>query len=149
MRRWIARAVVTCGIAVAVSLSAAASASAAIGSLSPATGTGACFLADPVAAGFPDCAMLPQVRSPQTVLVSPDGKHVYVAGRDNLAGILVFSRDPATGLLTQLAAPDGCLSGSGDGVTCTDVNQLGRPWSLTISPSGDRMFAPRRRTPMR
>ena len=49
MHRWIARTVVACGIAVAVSLVAATSASAAIGSLSPATGTGACFLADPVA----------------------------------------------------------------------------------------------------
>ncbi len=107
--------------------------------LSPTTGTGSCFLADPVASGFPDCAILPEVRSPQTVVVAPDGKHVYVAGRDNLAGILVFSRDPTTGLLTQLAAPDGCLSGSGDDVTCTDVNGLGRPWSLAITDAGDRV----------
>ena len=41
------------------------------------------------------------------VVVSPDGKNVYVASRGN--AVAVFSRNTTTGILTQLSGTAGCI----------------------------------------
>jgi 6-phosphogluconolactonase (cycloisomerase 2 family) len=77
--------------------------------------------------------------SPTEVLVSPDGKFVYTAALNGNA-IGVFARNKATGKLTQLAAPEGCLALTGDGVTCKSVVALDAPRSLAISKNGKHVY---------
>ena len=77
--------------------------------------------------------------SPTTVLVSPDGKFVYTLALNGDA-IGVFARDKATGKLTQLAAPEGCLSTTGDGVTCKSALAIESPRDLSISKNGKHLY---------
>ena len=77
--------------------------------------------------------------SPTSVLVTPDGKFVYTAGVNGDA-IGAYARDKATGKLTQLPAPDGCLAATGDGVTCRAALALDGPRSLAISKNGKHLY---------
>ena len=47
--------------------------------------------------------------NPVSLLVSPDGKNVYVPSQ-NSRGIAILDRDPATGALTQKAGAAGCIT---------------------------------------
>lgn len=69
------------------------------------------------------------------VAFSPDGKNVYVPSLFDNA-IAVFARNPANGFLTQLPAPDGCLSDSGDGITCTPARGLSYASAAVVSRDG-------------
>lgn len=73
------------------------------------------------------------------VAISPDGKSVYVAGFGDNA-VAIFSRDPASGALTQLAAPNGCIADEGDGVTCQDGVGLYGPSGVTVSPDNAHVY---------
>ena len=73
------------------------------------------------------------------VAISPDGKSVYVAGLFSEA-LAVFSRDPASGALTQLAGPSGCVANDGDGVTCQDGIGLDGPTAVTVSPDNKHVY---------
>ncbi len=73
------------------------------------------------------------------VTVSPDGKHVYVASTFSNT-VAVFARNQTTGVLTQLAAPDGCIAEIGDGVTCTDGIGLDGTRSVTVSKDGKHVY---------
>jgi 6-phosphogluconolactonase (cycloisomerase 2 family) len=77
--------------------------------------------------------------TPTSLLVSPDGKFVYTLAR-NSNSIGVFARDKATGKLTQLPAPEGCLSLAGDGVTCKSVIALDDPRGLAMSRNGKSLY---------
>ena len=46
---------------------------------------------------------------PEGIAISPDGRSVYASGRD-ADGIVIFDRDLGTGVLTQKAGTDGCIS---------------------------------------
>lgn len=65
-----------------------------------------------------------------SVVVSPDGKHVYVAGRDDDA-VAAFSRDPTTGSLSFVEYEH---DGSGG------ANELNGARSVAISPTGGRVY---------
>jgi DNA-binding beta-propeller fold protein YncE len=77
------------------------------------------------------------LRGPDAVVVSPDGKQVYV-GTGTSDSVLTFNRDPDTGLLTQRGcvmqdAPKSgsCVAGKGlEGVT-----------SLALAPDGKTLYA--------
>lgn len=75
----------------------------------------------------------------RSVTVSSDGKHVYVAsfGSDAVA---VFVRNKATGVLVQLAAPNGCIAEIGDGITCTDGIGLNGASDVTVSKDGENVY---------
>ena len=75
----------------------------------------------------------------RSVAVSPDGKHVYVASSDSSA-VAVFSRNKATGALTQLAGTAGCVSDTGTGGLCTDGVALDLAFSVTVSPDGKHVY---------
>ena len=76
---------------------------------------------------------------PEGAAVSPDGRHVYVASRDSDA-ISVFTRNQATGALTQLAGTDGCVSDSGTGGQCADGKALLSAFSPAVSPDGKHVY---------
>lgn len=73
------------------------------------------------------------------IAISPDAKSVYVTGLFSNA-IAVFSRDPASGALTQLAGPSGCVAENGDGITCQDALGLFGPSAVTVSPDNKHVY---------
>ncbi|HEY5288316.1 MAG TPA: hypothetical protein VIJ50_14565 [Solirubrobacteraceae bacterium] len=75
---------------------------------------------------------------PDVVVVSPDGRNVYV-GAFKGSAIAVFRRDPSTGALVQPAGTSGCISyaplpGCAPGVA------LAAPEGMAISPDGDNVY---------
>jgi DNA-binding beta-propeller fold protein YncE len=75
------------------------------------------------------------------VTVSPDGKNVYVAaGATEGEGALVaFERNPTTGVLTQLAGKEGCISTAN--AACEKGTAIDGPEDLTVSPDGRNVYA--------
>jgi DNA-binding beta-propeller fold protein YncE len=71
------------------------------------------------------------------VVVSPDGKNVYLASQGSSA-IAIFDRDPATGALTQKPGTAGCVSNSGG--VCEKARALDTPRELAISPDGRNLY---------
>jgi len=65
-----------------------------------------------------------------SVIVSPDGKHVYATGQQD-SGLAAFSRDPITGSLTFVEA---LLDGTGG------VDGLSNPEMAVISPDGLNIY---------
>jgi 6-phosphogluconolactonase (cycloisomerase 2 family) len=74
------------------------------------------------------------------VEISKDGKYVYVASF-NSSTVTTFSRDPNTGVLTQLPGTQGCVGDTGDGMTCAHGNGLAGAVSLALSPDGNQLYA--------
>src|SRR5262245_847753 len=73
------------------------------------------------------------------VEISNDGKNVYVASF-NSSTVTTFSRNPNTGVLTQLPGTQGCVGDTGDGVTCAHGNGLSGAVSLALSPDGNQLY---------
>ena len=69
------------------------------------------------------------------VVVSPDGRSVYVA---TIYGVLGFARDPLTGELAQRTG-SGCIVGL-DGEPCSTGRLLGVAIGLGISPDGRSLY---------
>jgi len=65
-----------------------------------------------------------------SVVVSPDGEHVYVAGRDDSA-VAVFSRNPASGALAFLEMEKQGVDG---------VDGISGAVGVDISPDGDYVY---------
>jgi 6-phosphogluconolactonase (cycloisomerase 2 family) len=74
-----------------------------------------------------------------SVVMSPDGQHVYVASRDSNA-VAIFARNVTTGALVQLNGLAACIAEAGDGVTCTDGTALVGPRTITVSPDGKSVY---------
>jgi 6-phosphogluconolactonase (cycloisomerase 2 family) len=74
------------------------------------------------------------------VEISQDGKYVYVASF-NSSTVATFSRNPNTGVLTQLPGTQGCVGDTGDGVNCAHGNGLSGAVSLALSPDGNQLYA--------
>jgi DNA-binding beta-propeller fold protein YncE len=71
-----------------------------------------------------------------SLVISPDGRSLYVASENDVAE---FVRHPETGTLTQLAGTDGCIAefigdGCGPGRALSDVA------SLAVSPDGHDVY---------
>jgi DNA-binding beta-propeller fold protein YncE len=78
---------------------------------------------------------------PWELAISPDGQNVYAAAAAGSSALTVFRRDIATGTLTQLARPRGCLAAVGMHSTCTSARELANVHSLTVSPDGRNVYA--------
>jgi DNA-binding beta-propeller fold protein YncE len=91
-----------------------------IGCATPSGSSGACLAA-------------PQLSSPQDIVVSPDGKNVYVSNAGT-SSIVEFSRSAAGGLT---------LMGQCQGTTtpCVVDTGMGAPHALALSPDGNTLYA--------
>jgi 6-phosphogluconolactonase (cycloisomerase 2 family) len=85
------------------------------------------------------CTAAIGLEDPRSLVVSKNGKHVYVVSYVSDA-LTVFDRHATTGALTQLPAPEGCHSQSGDGVTCTEVVALNGPYRIAQSNDGKNLY---------
>ncbi len=88
--------------------------------------------------GLDGCSDGRGLTAPDAIVVSPDGKFVYVGSEDR--GIAAFSRNTTTGVLSQLAGTAGCVNTAGDDgcARATAVNEI---VSLAISPDGKSLYA--------
>jgi 6-phosphogluconolactonase (cycloisomerase 2 family) len=75
------------------------------------------------------------LRGVGAVAMSPDGVHLYAAGRDDDA-IAVFRRDAVTGMLAFVEVQREGVSG---------VESLDEPFAVTVSPDGGHLYAAARR----
>ena len=109
---------------------------ASTGALIQPPGTAGCASEDGTGG---NCADGRALGSPETVTVSPDGRHVYVASYSSHA-VTVFSRDIATGTLVQSSDVTACVSEDGTGGTCVDGRALLTPEFVTVSPDGKHVY---------
>jgi DNA-binding beta-propeller fold protein YncE len=92
--------------------------------------------------GINGCATGRFVTSPEDVVVSPDGRFVYVASFGNHA-IAIFSRSRRTGRLTQLPGRRGCVHHQPADPRphlCRRARALGGPAALALSPGGQNLY---------
>ena len=76
------------------------------------------------------------LRGPNAVVMSKDGRWLYVAASESNS-VLTFERDPATGLLTQR----GCLLDHAPrNGSCASANALVTPVALSLAPDGRTLF---------
>jgi DNA-binding beta-propeller fold protein YncE len=85
------------------------------------------------------CGRARALRDPAAIVVSPDGRHVYVAALRRRA-IAVFARSRRTGALRQLRGKAGCVSDR-PGARCGRGRALSRPSALAFSPGGRFLYA--------
>jgi DNA-binding beta-propeller fold protein YncE len=119
---------------------------ATTGALSPLAGSDFCLSED--GSGSAGAGTCTNVRNlgysyeGDSLAMTKDGSFLYVGGWGR--GVAIFSRDAATGKLTQLGGTAGCVSKDGsspdDGAaTCIDGRLLDNVHSITLSP--DERFA--------
>ena len=82
------------------------------------------------------------MNQPSAVSVSPDGKNVYVLGRQSSA-IVEFARDQSTGALTSL----GCIQGLGGTECGTTGPGIGHPDGIVITADGANAYVASSRDP--
>jgi 6-phosphogluconolactonase (cycloisomerase 2 family) len=83
------------------------------------------------------CSSAQSLGGADALAISPDGRFVYVAA-GSADSVLVFSRDPATGRLTQLAGTAGCLRANR--TDCAPVTGLDGPAAIVIAPDGTSLY---------
>jgi WD40 repeat protein len=118
---------------------------ATAGGLKMLSGTAGCFSdEDPVAAGCSDGRALAGVGD---VVVSPDGKNVYVSSTTDNA-IAIFDRNTSTGRLTQKSGILGCITVTGATATNESCNLIAppdpavltNPTAMAISGDGKSLY---------
>ncbi|MCP4427291.1 MAG: beta-propeller fold lactonase family protein [Chloroflexi bacterium] len=95
-----------------------------------ADGLGAALEEAAVAAADDGFALAEGLGRPTVVIVSPDGRHVYVTGAQNET-VVAFSRDEATGQLTFIG-----LQKNGEG----GVQGMDSPLGMVISHDGEHIY---------
>ena len=108
---------------------------AATGRLTEAAGSLGCI----AQGGSGGCTPGVALQEPRAIVVSPDGRSVYVASSTS-GGVAVFARKPATGTLQQLAAPRGCVTASGSAGRCRKARGLISPFGLAVSADGRSVY---------
>jgi DNA-binding beta-propeller fold protein YncE len=104
----------------------------ATGALTQLEGDRACLTTSAV----DGCTQIRFVDPPEllrTPVISDDGRNVYVL---TARGVLGFTRDPATGALSQLLTPDGCIAKPPSGACATLRPADQGVLALTLSPDG-------------
>lgn len=104
------------------------------GALRQLPGAAGCIAGVPL----PGCATGAALLGPDVVVVSPDGKNVYVGSFFGNA-VAIFDRDPASGALTQPSGSAGCIAAATSG--CATGLALGAPEGMAISRDGKSVYA--------
>jgi DNA-binding beta-propeller fold protein YncE len=91
--------------------------------------------------GLNRCATGRFVTSPEDVVVSPDGRFVYVASYSSNA-IAIFARNRRTGHIRQLPGRRGCIRHTVNtrARLCQAARALGGPAALALSPGGANLY---------
>jgi 6-phosphogluconolactonase (cycloisomerase 2 family) len=77
------------------------------------------------------------VAAPTALDFSPDGKYLFVAGNVS-NGVAMFTHDNATGVITQMAGTNACISNNTAG--CSTGRALKLPLGVTVSPDGRDVY---------
>lgn len=110
---------------------------ATTGVLTQLEGTDGC-VAMPGAPG--GCAAGTGLEGASRVVVSRDGRHVYVLSFHPASAVAVFSRDRRTGALTQLPGRDACWSATGTDGACHVATAFFQPRDLALAPDGRSLY---------
>ena len=106
------------------------------GELKRMTGANGCVRSTPAGG---DCQDGRSMDFPSDIVVSPDGRNVYVAGY-SADGIAIFDRNLTTGKLTQKAGTAGCVrSFAAEG--CAVAREIISPIGLTVSADGRNVYS--------
>ena len=84
------------------------------------------------------CTRANGVRAPRDLVVSPDGRNVYVAAASG--AIAIFDRDRLSGALTQKPGRTGCVSRRVRVGPCVRGRALTKPMMIAISPNGTSVY---------
>jgi Big-like domain-containing protein/lactonase family protein with 7-bladed beta-propeller/WD40 repeat protein len=113
----------------------------ATGQLTQLPGTAGCFTPDGSSQSGPNtCTKVEGLGSGdgRDFVITSDGEWAYMVNLRMPTAIVIFKRDPATGVLTQPAAPNGCISHNGDGQDgpgmCLSLGTISDPVGISISP---------------
>jgi DNA-binding beta-propeller fold protein YncE len=87
---------------------------------------------------IPGCTAGRALTWPDVVVVSPDGKNVYV-GDFAGSGVISFSRAGQAGALTQLSGTAGCITEAG-AEGCAKGTQMNHVEGMAINPSGSAVY---------
>jgi 6-phosphogluconolactonase (cycloisomerase 2 family) len=120
------------------------------GALTPISGPSGCYTSDGSSlAGPGTCTRVEGLGNGdgRDLAITSDGKWAYMVNQGQQSSVeppgsvVIFRRDPATGALTQLASPNGCISKDGssqDGAgMCQTLATISQPDGITLS-SDDR-----------
>lgn len=103
-----------------------------------------CISSDPTNPGGCTNFSATGLTHPISVVVSPDGRDVYVSagGLGPGGDVAEFARDTTTGLLTQLASPNDCMTSAGTAIPCGDTSAIGfnGEEDIAISPDGRSVY---------
>ncbi|HEU4944999.1 MAG TPA: YncE family protein [Solirubrobacterales bacterium] len=115
-----------------------------MGALTQLAGASGC-LVDRSARNNNGCAVVRALKGPgpfmgsRAIVLSPDGKSVYVASSKSDA-IAIFRRDTRSGELTQPRGAAGCIAVKA-ATNCAAAIALDGPNSLAVSPDGRNVYA--------
>jgi 6-phosphogluconolactonase (cycloisomerase 2 family) len=113
---------------------------ATTGTLSEVPGASGCISSGGGDAnGNATCSAFPQMDTTQSLALSPDGNFLYVGGFSSTAGLTIFSVG-ATGALTPLANPNGCVSQSAS-ASCNQERYGDKLYDIALSPDGHTLYA--------
>jgi DNA-binding beta-propeller fold protein YncE len=108
------------------------------GALTQKPGAAGCIAEDPTKApGAATCAPGRALNEPTGIVVSADGRNVYVVGNES-DSVAIFDRDPKTGALTQKPGAAGCISPAEQG--CQGSATVRAPSAIAISPDGTSVY---------
>jgi WD40 repeat protein len=107
----------------------------ATGAITEPAGAAACISET----GAGPCANGHALTGAVAVVLSPNGKNVYVAANTGNA-VVRLKRDTVTGALTELAGTAACISDTGAG-QCANGHALVGPVWLTVSSDGKSVYA--------